>query len=239
VGLISVTFMSCSILDQERDFDSRNVSTTACHTMLAVRAFAFVLGCSAFADDASSAIADIGEVLGQHVVNDLPVSQSMVTASNIMKAMSRLPAPASPFIESKLDPSHDAVVGTCDPDYTVDCPQHFVSIGSIFGGSASYCAADSTYAGPCDSDVFNFATYSKQAKARWSSMCLASWPCMECERDFQSPCPRDWLRAAGAQKCTPPSYYTGPCGGTVDFAFYNRAMLSEWSSRCGAFWECA
>ena len=63
--------------------------------MLAVRAFAFVFGCSAAADDAPSAIADIGEVLGQHVVNDLPVSQSMVTASNIMKAMSRLPAPAS------------------------------------------------------------------------------------------------------------------------------------------------
>jgi len=198
-----------------------------------------VLGCSAASDDGLNAIADIGEVLGQHVVNDLPVSQSMVTASNIMKAMSRLPAPASPFIESKLDPNQDALVGTCDRDYIVDCPEHFVSIGAIFGGSASYCAADSTYAGPCDSDVFNFASYSQHAKARWSSMCLASWPCMECERDFQSPCPRDWLRAAGAQKCTPPSHYTGLCGGTVDFAFYNRAMLSEWSSRCGAYWECA
>jgi CPW-WPC domain-containing protein len=178
-------------------------------------------------------------VLGQHVVNDLPVSQSMVTASNIMKALSRLPAPTSPFIESKLDLKQVALDGTCDHDYTVDCPEQFVSIGAIFGGSTSYCAADSTYAGPCDSDVYNFAAYSKHAKARWSSMCLASWPCMECERDFQSPCPRDWLRAAGAQKCTPPSHYTGPCGGTVDFAFYNRAMLSEWSLRCGAYWECA
>ena len=215
------------------------VSTSQCQIMVVARAFVFVLGCIAVADDAPEAIADIGEVLAEHVVNDIPVSQSMVTASNIMKSMARLPAPASPFAGVKLDPSHDDVVGTCDRDYKLDCPQRFVSIGSIFGGSTSYCAADSTYAGPCDSDVFNFAAYSPTAKARWSSQCLATWPCIECERDLQTPCPREWLRASGAQMCTPPPHYTGPCSGTVDFAFYNRAMLSEWSSRCGAYWECA
>ena len=67
MGLISVTFMSDSILDQEREFESQDVSTTPCFTMLAVRAFAFVLGCSAASDDGPNAIADIGEVLGQHV----------------------------------------------------------------------------------------------------------------------------------------------------------------------------
>ena len=215
------------------------VSTAQCQTMFVARAFVLVLGCSAVADDPNSAIADIGEVLAAHVVNDIPVSQSIVTASNIMKSMARLPAPASPFTEAKLDPGSDTVADMCDHDYSADCPEHFVSIGSILGGSTSYCAADSTYAGPCDSDVFNFAAYSASAKMRWSSMCLASWPCIDCERDFQSPCPKDWLRESGAQLCSPPSHYAGPCGGTVDFSFYNRAMLSDWSSRCGAYWECA
>ena len=208
-------------------------------TMLATRAFVCLLGCTAVADDALGVISDMGDMLAQHVVNDIPVSQSIVTASNIMKSMSRLPPPASPFIAAKLDPSHDDVADTCDHDYSSDCPEHFVSIGSILGGSTSYCASDSTYAGPCDSDVFNFAAYSPTAKARWSSMCLTNWPCNECERDFQSPCPQEWRRATGARKCAPPSHYAGPCSGTVDFAFYNRAMLSEWSSRCGAYWECA
>ena len=77
--------------------------------MFVARAFVLVLGCSAVADDPNSAIADIGEVLAAHVVNDIPVSQSIVTASNIMKSMARLPAPASPFTEAKLDPGSDNV----------------------------------------------------------------------------------------------------------------------------------
>ena len=57
--------------------------------MVVARAFVFVLGCIAVADDAPEAIADIGEVLAEHVVNDIPVTQSTVTASNIMKSMAR------------------------------------------------------------------------------------------------------------------------------------------------------
>ena len=204
-------------------------------TMLAARYFVLFVGCAAVADDAAGVLADIGDVLGEHVVNPVPIHPSVAVASNIMKSMSRLPPPASPLIAAKLNPSLD---GTCDRDYSSDCPQKFVSIGSVFGGSTSYCAASSSYDGPCDSDVFNFDSYSAAAKARWSSMCLANWPCRECDRDFQSPCPREWVRAPGARSCTPPQQYTGPCVGTVDFAIYNKAMLSEWSSQCGAYWEC-
>ena len=204
--------------------------------MLVHRSFVFLLGCVAVADDAPGVISDIGDVFGEHVVNDVPMSQSVVAASNIMKSMSRLPPPVSPFAVARLDPSLD---DTCDRDYDQDCPQSFVSIGSIFGGATSYCAADTTYAGPCDSDVFNFDSYSHSAKSRWSSLCLANWPCRECTRDFQSPCPSGWGRGSGARTCTSPSQYSGPCSGTVDFAFYNKDMLSEWSSQCGAYWECA
>ena len=202
---------------------------------LAMRAFAFLFGCVAVAEDAPSVISDIGDVLAEHVVNDIQMSENVAAASNVMKSMARLPGPASPFAIATLDPSLDSA---CDRDYSSDCPQDFVSVGPIHGGSTSYCAAASTYAGPCDSDVFNFDGYSHSAKARWSSMCLAHWPCKECARDVQSPCPRGWGRGTGARTCTSPSHYTGPCRGAVDFAFYNKAMLEEWSSHCDAYWEC-
>ena len=201
-----------------------------------MRFFAFLFVCIAAADDAPSVISDIGDVLAEHVVNDMTTIESVAAASNVMKSMARLPAPPSPFTLATLDPSLD---NTCDRDYSSDCPQYSVSIGSIFGGSTSYCAAATTYAGPCDSDVFNFDGYSHSAKARWSSMCLANWPCKECVLDFQSPCPSEWSRGIGARTCTSPPHYTGLCRGTVDFAFYNQAMLLEWSSHCGAYWECA
>jgi CPW-WPC domain-containing protein len=204
--------------------------------MRAAHSFAFLLLCGACADDAPSVLSDIGDVLAEHVVNDMPTSESVAAASNVMQSMARLPGPGSPFIVATLDPSLD---NTCDRDYNSDCPQEFVSVGPIFGGSTSYCAAETTYAGPCDSDVFNFDGYSPSAKARWSSMCLANWPCKECVRDAQSPCPRGWGRGSGVRTCTSPSHYTGPCRGTADFAFYNQAMLSEWSSHCDAYWECA
>ena len=204
--------------------------------MFAARSFVFLLGCVAVADDAPSVISDIGDVLAEHVVNDVQSSESVAAASKVMKSMARLPAPASPFIVASIDPSLD---NTCDRDYSLDCPQGFFSVGPILGGSTSYCAADTTYTGPCDSDVFNFDGYSRSAKARWSSMCLANWPCRECVGDIQSPCPRGWARGAGARTCTSPSHYTGPCSGTMDFAFYNQAMLADWSSHCDAYWDCA
>ena len=204
--------------------------------MIAARSVALLLGCIAVAEESLGVVSDMGDVLAEHVVNDIPMSASVAAASGIVKSISRLPPPASPFFVAKLDPTLD---NTCDRDYSLDCPQNFVSIGSIFGGSTSYCAAQAAYDGPCDSDVFNFDGYSHTAKARWSMMCLANWPCRECARDFQSPCPRGWARGAGVRTCASPSQYTGPCRGTVDFAFYNKAMLSEWSSQCGAYLECA
>ena len=228
------------LLDQHQDrIRTERLAEQISHNMFMARAFVVSFGCFAVADDVNAVIADMGDALGAQVVNDLEASQSVLSSSDIMKSMSRLPPPASPFIAQKLDPGHDDVAEMCDRDFTLDCPQHFVSIGPIRGGSTAYCAADSTYAGPCDSDVYNFDAYSRSAKARWSNMCLANWPCVECERDYQSPCPREWIRASGARVCSPPSHYTGPCSGAVDFAFFNKAMLAEWSSRCAGYWECS
>ena len=70
--------------------------------------------------------------------------------------------------------------------------------------------------------TWRFDSYSIAAKTRWSSMCLADWPCRECDRNFQLPCPREWGRAPGTQACTPPQQYTCPCVGTVDFTFYKK-----------------
>ena len=203
--------------------------------MLAARFFVLLVGCTAVTDDAAGVLADIGDVLGGHIVNPIPTHPSVAVGSAIMRSMSRLPPPASPLIAAKLDPR---LHGTCDRDYSLDCPQQFVSVGSVFGGTTLYCAANNSYDGPCGGDVFNFDSYSIAARARWSSMCLADWPCKECDRDFQSPCPREWAVAPGARACTPPQQYIGPCVGMVDFEFYNKAMLSEWSSKCGAYWGC-
>lgn len=65
----------------------------------------------------------------------------------------------------------------CDRDYKALCPMGFVSIGAVHGGKEEYCVASSLYEGPCRSDAYVFESMTPRAKARWSSLCHAFWPC--------------------------------------------------------------
>ena len=47
------------------------------------------------------------------------------------------------------------------------------------------------YAGPCASEAHSFDGMSAKGRARWSKLCQAKWPCVECaQRDYQAVCPK-------------------------------------------------
>ena len=167
-----------------------------------------------------------------------------------------MPAPPLPSAaEQKLNDME-----SCERDYSVKCPDNFVSVGRIFGSETEYCAATAEYDGPCASEAHSFKGMSSKAKARWSKLCQASWPCMLCERNYEAVCPEGWARLNETLSCAPPPSYTGPCRGddafeytlardvtspaflkmiSTDFSGYNAAMLDVWSAECGAYWPCA
>ena len=123
-----------------------------------------------------------------------------------------------------------------------------------------YCAATSHYDGPCASEAYAFDGMSEKAKGRWSSLCLTSWPCIDCAPDLAAVCPQGWMQLNETQSCAPPDTYEGPCRGddtflyalgrdtsspsylkkiSTDFSGYNAKMLAYWSAQCGAAWPCA
>lgn len=150
-------------------------------------------------------------------------------AASAMKALGRYPGPSQRSVDEFVlaeVPSH------CDTDYSQACPTGFVA-------GASGCAPTSAYQGPCSGEVRSFDGLSDAAKARWSALCLAQWPCVECDRNFAAACPKGWSAVDGkTRSCQAPSEYVGPCADVADFDGFNGAMLSQWSTACGAFWEC-
>merc|ERR1712107_782408 len=104
------------------------------------------------------------------------------------------------------------------------CPEGFVDLGPIHGGATPYCGAGSTYRGPCASEAHSFQGLSKKAKARWSNLCQAYWPCTECDRDYHASCPKGWTLGARGD-CAPPRDYTGPCRGASNFKNFNQNMF--------------
>ena len=148
-------------------------------------------------------------------------------AADALKGLGRYPGPTqSPAVVAFDAPSH------CDIDFSQACPTGFVA-------GSSGCVPTSAYQGPCAGDVRSFDGLSDAAKARWSSLCLASWPCVDCDRDFAAACPKGWAAVGGQPRsCQAPSQYVGPCADVADFDGFNAAMLSQWSTSCGAFWEC-
>ena len=148
-------------------------------------------------------------------------------AASAIKALGRYPGPTqSPAIVALDEPSH------CDTDFSQACPTGFVA-------GSSGCVPTSAYEGPCAGEVRSFDGLTDAAKARWSSLCLARWPCVDCDRDFAAACPKGWAAVDGQPRsCQAPSQYVGPCADMADFDGFNAAMLSQWSTACGAFWEC-
>ena len=179
----------------------------------------------------------VGDMLrGAPVVETAPNSAAD-KASAFVSALNRLPAPSAPYMRDRVDPHPVGDVSACDRGYQEECPSQFVSIGAVLGGETTYCAAGSTYQGPCD-DIYDFSAYTTQGKARWSRMCQANWPCVDCERDISSPCPSGWSQTDGERMCVPTDAYEGPCPDPEDFSYYTTGMLREWSSAFGACWEC-
>ena len=180
----------------------------------------------------------VGDMLRGAPVAETAPNSASDKASAFVSELNRLPAPSAPYIRDRIDPHPVGDVSACDRAYHEECPSQFVSIGAVLGGTATYCAADSTYEGPCD-DIYDFSAYTLQGKARWSRICRVNWPCVHCERDFSFPCPRGWSQIDGQRSCAPTDAYAGRCQEPVDFSYYTSDMLLEWSSGCGAFWECA
>ena len=150
-------------------------------------------------------------------------------ASSAMKELGRYPGPISRAQGPAVDPVALDESWHCEIDFSQACPSGFVA-------GSSGCVPTSAYQGPCASDVRSFDGLSDAAKARWSSLCLASWPCVDCDRDFSSACPKGWASVDG--QCEAPGHYVGPCADVAGFDGFNAAMLSQWSTACGAFWEC-
>merc|ERR1712012_117413 len=174
------------------------------------------------------------EVWGKSKISMAADTKQFAGSSSIIKAMAHMPAPNFRSDARSVDPIR--AVGVCDRDYGMLCPDRFVNIGRIKDGPEMYCTGSSDYTGPCDG-AYAFQSMSTSAKARWSEMCLTSWPCKECTRDYRTPCPHGWEHTGGAN-CRPSSEYTGPCRMTMNFGSYNEEMREQWANQCNAFWDC-
>ena len=149
-------------------------------------------------------------------------------ASAAMKELSAYPGP----ISKTHGAAADFVAQHCEIDFSQACPSGFVA-------ESSGCVPTSAYEGPCAGEVRSFDGLSDAAKARWSSLCLASWPCVDCDRDFAAACPKGCAAIDGQPRsCRALGQYVGPCADVAEFDGFNAWMLSQWSAACGAFWEC-
>lgn len=167
-----------------------------------------------------------------------PDTKSADSAGDIIKGFSRIPAPRAVFAEKNDPVGPDE--NSCDRDTNEVCPEGWVVLGPLKGGSTNHCHPGSQYTGPCDNEPQSFVDMSATAKKRWSRSCQAYFPCKRCTRDYTTEtCPEAWAKQGEESICEPiASQYDGPCRGLTNFAGYNTAMLDEWSEMCGAYWKC-
>jgi CPW-WPC domain-containing protein len=195
----------------------------------------FALGSVALAQMAHAQrtpLDSIGGIMRSAGVDSVLDTARFDSYSSLIRGLSRVPPPPG-LRKSRVDPISPYGAAACHRDYNATCPQEFVILGQT-----SQCVASPRYAGPCGSEAYAFASWSGKAKARWSDQCLAKWPCIKCDRDYRG-CPVGWdVGNVRDLSCSPPSSYAGPCKGVIVFAGYNKDMLSQWSSECGAFWPC-
>ena len=208
-----------------------------------MHSFVFVACCSFFVAEVVALRSSRGDPVGAIVglLQSAPVEvfdpgSQAKAAGAIMERLGASPVGVARVGE--LDPLAGGAFDVCDPDYSEPCPASFVNVGSLQGGARQHCAPSDSYVGPCAGEARSFSGLSASAKARWSALCLANWPCVGCSRDFTDPCPAGWSLTSGSV-CGPPASYSGSCGGSVDFSGFSPAMLARWSSDCGAFWPCA
>ena len=177
------------------------------------------------------ALGDAAGIFEHAPVQTFEARKDVVATSAVMRGLGSQPASASPMVRRVVDPPRHHAMAACDRDFSQPCPAQFQLI------DAGKCAPAAGYEGPCGGS-HGFGGLSPAAKSRWSEMCYAWWPCVQCERDFGGVCPEGWVRDVGAV-CKPAPAYTGPCGEPTDFAGYTREMLAQWAASCDAHWPCA
>ena len=179
------------------------------------------------------ALGALAELFG-HAPANVPGSQGqdVGATSNLMRQLGSQSGPHSPILGRAADPSRHYAFAACEREFEQPCPDHFVTAGP------GKCAPGPEYDGPCSGDTLSLDGLSPIAKGRWSELCLAWWPCVECQREFSDICPKGWERGEGTE-CKPSAGYLGPCAAPTDFAGYSKPMLAQWSLACGAHWPCA
>ena len=173
---------------------------------------------------------DIVNIFANMPAQHVEPNADMEAARGIVRTLASYPAPVRHKGGHTLDPIK-GTVAACERDYAQVCPSKFANVGGA-------CVPTSGYNGPCR-QAHSFNGLSATAKERWSSMCLAWWPCVRCDRDFGEPCPVGWTLLPGSSECETPIDYSGPCTSPADFAGFNREMFSQWSGACGAYWACS
>ncbi|XP_053993677.1 uncharacterized protein LOC128884359 isoform X2 [Hylaeus volcanicus] len=132
---------------------------------------------------------------------------------------------------TKLDPNLFGDENSCDRDYTVPCPEHFIV--TRWKNTSSLCAPLPQYTGSCQ-DSIEFMNNDSDIilKRQFSSSCR-----VECERDFSQPCPNQFT-VQSSNMCYPSKVYKGPCSHPVSFWMHNPTMIESWSVRCKAYFPC-
>jgi CPW-WPC domain-containing protein len=197
----------------------------------------FVVSLAPSAHGVPSTLQSIGEMMGRSPIPMAPDMSKVDDTKEFIKGLARIPAPG-PVFASSFDPV-PITQDSCDRDMDEVCPEGWVRLGAVRGGSTEYCHAGSQYSGPCSDELQAFADMSSAAKQHWSRGCEAFFPCRRCMRDYREACPEGWTRLGNQRKCKPSeTHYRGPCRSSVNFEGFNVAMLEAWSELCGAYWKC-
>jgi len=217
---------------QHRSMASRHLPVMATCVLV------LVIGVYSADDHQGDTLMDMANVLNNFQIAPAVTAAGNGEANRIIRELSKMPGPRSKVLTHRRENPWHPVPEACDRDYKMQCPLTWVNIGTAFGGAVSQCVAGARYSGPCSGEAISFRSLTKTSKARWSNTCRALWPCIRCQRNYSSLCPKDWERIGPDLTCAPTSTYDGRCRGAVDFSGYTRKMMYEWSSVCGAFWPC-
>merc|ERR1712137_815497 len=92
-------------------------------------------------------------------------------ASDLMRGLSRVAGP-EPRIANKIfiDPALTSEPDAVDRDFATS-PISFVSVGTIQGNSAAYCAPGPGYDGPCTDQAVDFSGWRRSELNRFAQKC--------------------------------------------------------------------
>ena len=175
----------------------------------------------------------LGKLFSLFKVVPLPQLQNPI----LQQAMSQM-ALFEPLAIPLAERIYPNLVPRCDRDYS-SCPYGFQMVGKIYGGDQKYCAADVLlYGGKCAREVVSFTGWANEARDRWAEFCGVYWPCIQCERNYATPCPKFFKLNKEHGTCEPKKDYEGPCNEPQNFNGLGPKGKALWEVSCGAFWPC-